>query len=131
MEALSEGAFGHWGASKRNHDQPHPHLLKPLLIGGGVLWDVDYWIYPAISLFRPDFAAGVLRYRHARLDMARSKAKGLGYEGAMFPCQSAASGAEVAAADGKVETLGTNEIHFSGDIAATARQPLVLILTRP
>jgi trehalose/maltose hydrolase-like predicted phosphorylase len=41
MEGLVEGAFGHWG--------------------GSVLWDADYWIYPAISMFRPSFQRDIIQ----------------------------------------------------------------------
>ncbi|MFW6103776.1 MAG: glycosyl hydrolase family 95 catalytic domain-containing protein, partial [Bacteroidota bacterium] len=57
-----------------------------------VLWDADFWMYPAILLTNPDAARSMLEYRYNRLDMAKHNAAAHGFEGAMFPWESASSG---------------------------------------
>ena len=78
MEGLVEGAFGHWG--------------------GSVLWDADYWIYPAISMFRPTFQRDILQYRYNTIDQARLSARRYGNKGAKYSWESSSSGAEVSIA---------------------------------
>lgn len=62
--------------------------------GWQVLWDADFWMFPAVLLTNPDAARGMLDYRFARLDQARRNAAAYGYRGAMFPWQSGESGEE-------------------------------------
>lgn len=57
-----------------------------------VLWDADFWMYPAILLTNPDAARSMLEYRYNRLEMAKHNAAAHGFEGAMFPWESASSG---------------------------------------
>ena len=115
MEGLVEGAFGHWG--------------------GSVLWDADYWIYPAISMFRPSFQRDILQYRYNTMDQARLSATQYGNRGAKFSWESASSGAEVSsgpgcsgkgfpcsAGVGPWNGCGVREIHIGADIVVTARR---------
>lgn len=60
---------------------------------GHVFWD-ELFAFPFYSLRLPDIARGLLRYRHRRLDAARSAARQAGLCGALYPWRSAASGAE-------------------------------------
>ncbi len=62
--------------------------------GWQILWDADFWIYPAVLLINPGAARSMLEYRFERLDMARHNAAAHGYEGAMFPWESAGRGDE-------------------------------------
>ena len=80
MEGLVEGAFGHWG--------------------GSVLWDADYWIYPAVSMFRPQFQRQIIQYRFDTMDQARKSAASYGCKGAKFSWESSSSGAEVSSGPG-------------------------------
>jgi trehalose/maltose hydrolase-like predicted phosphorylase len=62
--------------------------------GWKILWDADFWIYPAILLTNPEAARAMLEYRFRRLDQARRNAAAYGYAGAMFPWESGESGEE-------------------------------------
>jgi trehalose/maltose hydrolase-like predicted phosphorylase/beta-phosphoglucomutase-like phosphatase (HAD superfamily) len=60
---------------------------------GHVFWD-EMFIFPFFNFERPILAAALLQYRYERLDTARAAARAAGYEGAMFPWQSGATGRE-------------------------------------
>ena len=60
---------------------------------GHVFWD-EMFVYPMLTLRRPDLTRALLRYRHRRLDQARAAARDAGYDGAMFPWQSGSDGRE-------------------------------------
>ena len=62
--------------------------------GYKTLWDADFWMYPAILLINPDAAKSMLEHRWKRLDLAKQNAAAHGYDGAMFPWESGASGEE-------------------------------------
>jgi trehalose/maltose hydrolase-like predicted phosphorylase/beta-phosphoglucomutase-like phosphatase (HAD superfamily) len=60
---------------------------------GHVFWD-ELFIFPFYNFGRPSLANALLQYRYDRLGMARAAARAEGYEGAMFPWQSGATGRE-------------------------------------
>lgn len=60
---------------------------------GHVFWD-EMFVYPMLTLRRPDLTRALLYYRHRRLDEARAAARAAGLEGAMFPWQSGSDGRE-------------------------------------
>lgn len=60
---------------------------------GHVFWD-ELFIFPFISYRLPELTRSLLRYRYRRLPEARAAAQAAGYEGAMFPWQSASNGRE-------------------------------------
>ncbi|WP_433555189.1 HAD-IA family hydrolase [Pseudonocardia xinjiangensis] len=60
---------------------------------GHVFWD-EMFIFPFFNFERPSLAAALLQYRYERLGTARAAARAAGYEGAMFPWQSGATGRE-------------------------------------
>jgi trehalose/maltose hydrolase-like predicted phosphorylase/beta-phosphoglucomutase-like phosphatase (HAD superfamily) len=60
---------------------------------GHIFWD-EMFIFPFLNFERPTLAGALLRYRHSRLGVARAAARAEGYEGAMFPWQSGATGRE-------------------------------------
>ncbi|WP_187270758.1 beta-phosphoglucomutase family hydrolase [Lacisediminihabitans profunda] len=62
--------------------------------GGHVFWD-ELFVYPSLTLRRPDLSRTLLGYRYRRLDEARSSARAQGLSGAMFPWQSGIDGREV------------------------------------
>ena len=66
----------------------------------GVLWDADYWIYPAISMFRPSFQRDIIQYRFNTIGEAMNSAKKYGQKGAKFSWESSSSGAEVSSGPG-------------------------------
>jgi len=60
---------------------------------GHVFWD-ELFILPFLSVRMPQLTRALLQYRYRRLDQARWAASHEGFEGAMFPWQSASSGRE-------------------------------------
>ena len=60
---------------------------------GHIFWD-ELFVEPFYNLNFPDVARGHLVYRYRRLEAARRLARSNGYEGAMFPWQSADDGGE-------------------------------------
>ena len=60
---------------------------------GHIFWD-ELFVYPVLTLRRPDLSRALLGYRYRRLNEARAAAVAAGFEGAMFPWQSANDGRE-------------------------------------
>jgi trehalose/maltose hydrolase-like predicted phosphorylase len=89
---------------------------------GHVFWDCETWMYPIILMLKPNIAlGGILDYRAARISEAENKARSYNksYEGAMFPWESAFTGAEVTP---KFASTGIYEQHISGDIIFAIKQ---------
>ena len=61
---------------------------------GHVFWD-EMYVYPMLTLRRPDLSRALLGYRYRRLNEARALARAAGHHGAMFPWQSGIDGREV------------------------------------
>ncbi len=60
---------------------------------GHIFWD-EMFVYPMVTLRRPELTRALLRYRYRRLGAARSAATDAGWDGAMFPWQSGSEGRE-------------------------------------
>ncbi len=60
---------------------------------GHIFWD-EIYILPFFTQHFPDIARALLMYRYRRLDAARDYARENGFEGAMFPWQTADDGGE-------------------------------------
>lgn len=60
---------------------------------GHVFWD-ELFIYPMLTLRRPELTRALLSYRYRRLQEARAAARAAGHQGAMFPWQSGSDGRE-------------------------------------
>ncbi|MEO8405382.1 MAG: glycoside hydrolase family 65 protein, partial [Chitinophagaceae bacterium] len=73
---------------------PSPMGLSGLGYNGHVFWDAELWMFPAILVMHPELAKSMVEYRYERLDAAKRNAFSKGYKGAMFPWESAGSGAE-------------------------------------
>jgi trehalose/maltose hydrolase-like predicted phosphorylase len=58
---------------------------------GHIFWD-ELFVYPMITLRRPDLSVARLGYRYRRLGEARFAARETGFEGAMYPWQSGIDG---------------------------------------
>jgi protein-glucosylgalactosylhydroxylysine glucosidase len=98
-------------------NSPSPMGLSGLGYNGHVFWDTELWMYPALLVLKPEIAKGMLDYRFERLEAAKRNAYGKGYKGAMYPWESAASGAE----ETPVWALsGPFEHHITADIAIAA-----------
>lgn len=91
-----------------------PMGLSGLGYNGHVFWDTEIWMYPPLLALRPDIAESILEYRYERLGAAEQNAYAHGYDGAMYPWESAGDGSE----DTPVWALtGPFQHHISGDIA--------------
>ncbi|KYQ91148.1 acid trehalase-like protein 1 [Tieghemostelium lacteum] len=89
---------------------------------GHVFWDSETWMYPSILTLYPKTARdGILQYRINHLEGAQEKAEsyGVGYQGYMFPWESAFTGTEVCPT---VAPTGLLEQHITGDISFAMRQ---------
>jgi protein-glucosylgalactosylhydroxylysine glucosidase len=94
-----------------------PMGLSGLGYNGHVFWDAELWMYPALLIMQPALARSMIEYRYERLDAARRNAFAVGYRGAMYPWESAASGVE----ETPVWALsGPFEHHITADVAMAA-----------
>ncbi|GJD99930.1 glycosyl hydrolase family 65 protein [Methylobacterium isbiliense] len=91
---------------------------------GHVFWDTEIYLLPFYTAIWPEAARALLMYRFHTLPGAREKAVRLGYRGALYPWESADTGAEttpdsVLGPNGTpVEILtGKMEHHISADVA--------------
>lgn len=91
-----------------------PMGLSGLGYNGHVFWDTELWMYPPLLMLQPDIARSLLEYRFERLEAAKQNAFSHGYQGAMFPWESADDGSE----DTPVWALtGPFQHHITGCIA--------------
>jgi trehalose/maltose hydrolase-like predicted phosphorylase len=82
---------------------------------GHVMWDIETFSVPVLSLLQPEAAEALLQYRFRNLDQARSNAQCFGRRGLQFPWESApTSGDEAAPPPG---TASWHEDHVSLDVA--------------
>lgn len=96
-----------------------PMGLSGLGYNGHVFWDADTWMFPVLMVLHPEMAKNMLEYRFQRLQAARNNAFYHGYQGAMYPWESADSGVE----ETPVWALaGPFEHHISGCVALAAWQ---------
>ena len=71
----------------------------------------------------PKIAKSCLQYRILRKEKAKDKAARYGFEGYMFPWESAHSGEETCGTSyGQVSVWGAEEHHITGDISFAAQQ---------
>lgn len=98
---------------------PSPMGLSGLGYNGHVFWDTDVWMFPALLVLQPDIAKSLIEYRFQRLEPARRNAFAHGYQGAMYPWESADTGVE----ETPVWALsGPFEHHISACVALAAWQ---------
>lgn len=91
-----------------------PMGLSGLGYNGHVFWDTELWMYPPILMLNPEIAKSLLDYRFERLEAAKQNAFAHGFDGAMFPWESADEGSE----DTPPWALtGAFEHHITGCIA--------------
>lgn len=91
---------------------------------GHVFWDTDIFMLPFFIFTYPEAARAFVMYRYHTLAAARAKAARLGYQGAFYAWESAASGEDVTplfavAPDGQAVRIltGEREQHISADVA--------------
>ena len=91
-----------------------PMGLSGLGYNGHVFWDTELWMYPPLLMLQPEIAKSLLEYRFERLDAAKQNAFAHGYDGAMYPWESAGDGSE----DTPVWALtGPFQHHITGCVA--------------
>ncbi len=71
-----------------------PMGLSGLGYNGHVFWDTELWMYPPLLVLQPEIAQSLLEYRYERLEAAKANAFAHGFDGAMFPWESADDGSE-------------------------------------
>lgn len=71
-----------------------PMGLSGLGYNGHVFWDTELWMYPPLLVLQPEIAKSLLEYRFERLAAAKENAFAHGFDGAMFPWESADDGSE-------------------------------------
>jgi len=91
---------------------------------GHIFWDAEIFMLPFYAYVMPDIAKNMLLYRYHRMDQARAIAKEEGYEGTMYPWESAGTGEEETPTwakdfDGTIIKIRTNKLehHITADIA--------------
>ena len=91
---------------------------------GHVFWDAEIFLMPFYLYVMPEAARSMLIYRYNRLEAARIIAREKGFQGAMFPWESADTGFESTPTwykdlDGTIIRIHTNdkEHHITADIA--------------
>jgi trehalose/maltose hydrolase-like predicted phosphorylase len=98
---------------------PSPMGLSGLGYNGHVFWDTDVWMFPVLAVLHPEIAKSLIEYRFRRLEPARRNAFAHGYQGAMYPWESADTGVE----ETPVWALsGPFEHHISACVALAAWQ---------
>lgn len=111
-----------------NPDDPRVSIGARALTGeaykGHVFWDTEIFMLPFYIHSYPAAARALLSYRFHTLDAAREKARSAGFRGAMYPWESADTGAEttpraVISPSGEVLPVlnGDMEIHITADVA--------------
>ena len=81
---------------------------------GHVMWDIETFVVPVLSLLQPHAAESILEYRIRSLPSAVSNARLRGRRGVQFPWESAPSGEEAAPLPG---SASWHEDHVSLDVA--------------
>jgi protein-glucosylgalactosylhydroxylysine glucosidase len=81
---------------------------------GHVMWDIETFVAPVLSLLQPHVAESILEYRIRSLPSAVSNARLRGRRGIQFPWESAPSGQEAAPLPG---SASWHEDHVSLDVA--------------
>ncbi len=91
---------------------------------GHIFWDAEIFVLPFYLFTFPEIAKNMLLYRYNRLDKAREIAKNNGYQGAMFPWESADIGKDETPTwakdlDGSIVKIDTQKMehHITADIA--------------
>jgi alpha,alpha-trehalose phosphorylase len=84
--------------------------------GGHYFWDMEIYVLHVLTYLSPDQARESLKFRHATLDRARTRARELSKPGAMFPWRTI-NGDEASS----FFPAGTAEYHISADIAYAVR----------
>jgi trehalose/maltose hydrolase-like predicted phosphorylase len=84
--------------SAANPEDPYTSVAARGLTGdaymGHVFWDTEIYLLPFYTVTWPEAARAMLMYRYHTLPGARAKAQRLGYRGALYAWESAASGDE-------------------------------------
>ena len=55
---------------------------------------METWMYPPLAVLHTELATAAMEYRFERMGPAHARAEAFGYEGLMYPWESALTGAE-------------------------------------
>ena len=120
-------ALYHLNSAANPHDEMVSIAARALTgadYHGHVFWDTEIYLLPFYTLTWPEAARALLSYRYHTLDGARAKAKGMGFQGALYAWESAATGTETCpehaiSPDRRIVDVlcGTQELHISADVA--------------
>ncbi|OWF37122.1 protein-glucosylgalactosylhydroxylysine glucosidase-like [Mizuhopecten yessoensis] len=89
---------------------------------GHIFWDQETWMFPPILALHSDKGKKVLETRIKKHASAKQIAKLRGYEGAMYPWESAYTGLEVC----PLAQYSDYEQHITGDIALAFKQYVMM-----
>jgi alpha,alpha-trehalose phosphorylase len=114
QQAVRFGLFHVFQAAARAGVRPVPGKgLTGPGYGGHTFWDSEAFVLPVLTYTAPEVAGNILRWRHATLEHARSRARQLHLRGAAFPWRTI---------DGHESSgywpAGTIAFHLNADIAA-------------
>ena len=91
---------------------------------GHIFWDAEIFLLPFYAYILPGVAKNMLMYRYKRMDQAKAIAREKGYQGVMFPWESAGTGEEETPSwaknlNGEIIAIKTNDLehHITADIA--------------
>lgn len=107
----------------RSHEIHHgvsPAGLSDDHYKGRTLWDTEIWIQPVALLLEPKWSESLLEYRFAKRSAAARNAVERGFEGLLYPVESAESGDELSLNI----TVASKRHHLSGDVAFAMKQHL-------
>ena len=106
---------------------------------GHIFWDTEVFILPFLLYSFPEWARQALLYRHATLDGARERARGMGCTGACFAWESTVDGRDMTPGKIVLKTAGVEipiftgieQIHVTADVAAAIFKYWELTLDEP
>lgn len=108
---------------KDNGLNTSPMGLSGLGYCGHSFWDSETWVFPPLAIMHPDLAVEMINYRYQHLNAARKNAYIHGFEGALYPWESAHTGQEETAPH---NMYPATEHHVTADIAIAAWQYYLL-----
>ncbi|MDE0803088.1 MAG: glycoside hydrolase family 65 protein, partial [Acidimicrobiales bacterium] len=113
QQAIRWNLFQLAQASARTHEQG---VAAKAVTGGGYdghyFWDTEVYVLPCLAFTNPDAARKLLRFRWSMLDAARTRARELSQDGALYPWRTI-NGEEASA----YYAAGTAQYHINAAVA--------------
>ncbi|XP_060072816.1 protein-glucosylgalactosylhydroxylysine glucosidase-like [Ylistrum balloti] len=89
---------------------------------GHIFWDQETWMFPPVLVLHKDRGKKIIKTRITKHSSAKQIAKLRGYDGAMYPWESAYTGLEVC----PLAQYSDYEQHITGDIALAFQQYIMM-----